>query len=181
MEFQHVIDSRRSVRKFAPRPVPQEVIDRLIRNTLTAPSSRNCRSTRLLVIKDEEQVHRLAEMRDYGSGFLKGAPLAIIVMGDTSKSDMWSVNAAISATLLQLSCIDAGLQSCWVQIDGRPRLKSAPEGEQATDFLRTFLPIPDTCQPLCAIAIGYSDFHPAALPPLDPNEVVTIVEPTQGA
>lgn len=172
MEFQQVIDSRRSVRKFNDIPVPREVIDRLVRTTLTAPSSRNCRSTRLLVVDDADTVHRMADMRDYGSGFLKGAPLAVIVMGDTSKSDMWSVNAAISATLLQLACVDAGLQSCWVQIDGRPRLKNAPEGEQAADYLRTFLPLLEGCAPLCAIAIGYSDFHPAALPPLDPSDCV---------
>ena len=28
-------------------------------------------------------------------------------------------------------------------------------------------PIPDGCEPLCAIALGYSDFSPAPLPPAD--------------
>lgn len=172
MEFQQVTATRRSVRKFDDKAIPQEVIDRLLHITLTAPSSRNSRSTRLMVVNDPEKVHRMAEMRDYGSGFLKGAPLAVIVMGDTSKSDMWEINASISATYLQLAVVDAGLQSCWVQIGGRPRLKSNPEGEQAADFLRTFLPIPPTCEPLCAIAIGYSDFRPAALPPFDETEAI---------
>ena len=112
-------------------------------------------------------VARMAEMRDYGSAFLKGAPLAVLVLGDTSASDLWRENAAISATVLQLACVDEGLASCWVHVNGRPRRKDAPDGERAADYLRTFLPVPDGCEPLCAIALGYSDFSPAPLPPAD--------------
>ena len=39
--------------------------------------------------------------------------------------------------------------------------------EQAADYLRTFLPIPEGCEPLCVIAFGYSDFRPAPLPATD--------------
>ena len=109
----------------------------------------------------------MAEMRDYGSAFLKGAPLAVLVLGDISASDLWRENAAISATVLQLACVDEGLASCWVHVNGRPRRKDAPDGERAADYLRTFLPVPDGCEPLCAIALGYSDFSPAPLPPAD--------------
>ncbi|WP_418993024.1 nitroreductase family protein [Alistipes sp.] len=167
MEFKELIEKRRSIRKFSDRAVPREVVERILRLTLPAPSSRNSRSTRLLVVDDPASVARMAPMRDYGSGFLKGAPLAIVVLGDTAASDLWRVNAAISATVLQLACVDEGLASCWVHVDGRPRLKAEPDGEQAADYLREFLPIPAGCEPLCAVAIGYSDFTPAPLPPAD--------------
>lgn len=168
MEFKELLGKRRSVRKFTDRPVPGEVIDRLLAATLTAPSSRNARSTKLLVVDDPALVSRMASMRDYGSAFLSAAPLAIVVLGDRSKSDLWEVNAAISATTLCLACVDEGLASCWVHIARRPRLKDDPEGESAADYLRTFLPIPDDCEPLCVIAAGYSDFVPAPLPGFDP-------------
>ena len=167
MEFKELIAQRRSIRKFSDRPVPREVVDRLLAEALTAPSARNTRTTRFLVVDDPALVARMADMRDYGSAFLKGAPLAILVLGETSESDLWRENAAISATVLQLACVDEGLGSCWVHIHGRPRRKEAPEGEKAADYLRSFLPIPDSCEPLCAVAIGYSDFHPAPLPPHD--------------
>ena len=147
--------------------MPGEVVERLLRETLTAPSSRNSRSTRLLVVEDPATVARMAAMRDYGSGFLTGAPRAIVVLGDTAASDLWKVNAAISATVLQLACVDEGLASCWVHVEGRPRRKEEPDGEQAADYLRTFLPIPEGCEPLCVIAFGYWDFRPAPLPPAD--------------
>lgn len=167
MEFKELIAQRRSIRRFSDRPVPREVVDRLLAEALTAPSARNTRTTRFLVVDDPALVARMADMRDYGSAFLKGAPLAILVLGETSESDLWRENAAISATVLQLACVDEGLGSCWVHVHGRPRRKEAPEGEKAADYLRSFLPIPDSCEPLCAVAVGYSDFHPAPLPPHD--------------
>ena len=167
MEFKDLLAGRRSVRKYSERDVPREVVERLLRETLTAPSSRNSRSTRLLVVEDPATVARMAAMRDYGSGFLTGATRAIVVLGDTAASDLWKVNAAISATVLQLACVDEGLASCWVHVEGRPRRKEEPDGEQAADYLRTFLPIPEGCEPLCVIAFGYSDFRPAPLPPAD--------------
>ena len=167
MEFKELIAQRRSIRRFSDRPVPREVVDRLLAEALTAPSARNTRTTCFLVADDPALVARMADMRDYGSAFLKGAPLAVVVLGETSASDLWRENAAISATVLQLACVDEGLGSCWVHIHGRPRRKEAPEGEKAADYLRSFLPIPDSCEPLCAVAIGYSDFHPAPLPPHD--------------
>ena len=161
MEFKELIAKRRSVRKFTDREVPREVVDRILAEALSAPSARNTRTTRFLVVDDPVLVARMAEMRDYGSAFLKGAPLAVLVLGDTSASDLWRENAAISATVLQLACVDEGLASCWVHVNGRPRRKDAPDGERAADYLRAFLPVPDGCEPLCAIALGYSDFSPA--------------------
>ena len=167
MEFKELIAKRRSVRKFTDREVPREVVDRILAEALSAPSARNTRTTRFLVVDDPALVARMAEMRDYGSAFLKGAPLAVLVLGDTSASDLWRENAAISATVLQLACVDEGLASCWVHINGRPRRKDEPGGETAAGYLRSFLPVPDGCEPLCAIALGYSDFSPAPLPPAD--------------
>ena len=167
MDFKEIIGKRRSVRKFSDRAVPRQVVDRILAETLTAPSSRNSRSTRLLVVDDPAVVGRMAAMRDYGSGFLTGAPMAVVVLGDTARSDLWRVNAAISATVLQLAAVDEGLASCWVHIDGRPRRKDEPEGATAAGYLREFLPVPEGCEPLCAIAMGYSDFTPAPLPEAD--------------
>ena len=121
MEFKELIAKRRSVRKFTDREVPREVVDRILAEALSAPSARNTRTTRFLVVDDPVLVARMAEMRDYGSAFLKGAPLAVLVLGDTSASDLWRENAAISATVLQLACVDEGLASCWVHVNGRPR------------------------------------------------------------
>ena len=52
MEFKELIAQRRSIRRFSDRPVPREVVDRLLAEALTAPSARNTRTTRFLVVDD---------------------------------------------------------------------------------------------------------------------------------
>ncbi len=172
MEFRELLDKRRSVRKYSDHGVSREVVDSLIDATLTAPSARNTRSTKLMVVESAEKIEKMSQMRDYGSSFMKGAPLAIVVMGEREKSDVWRANCAISATILQLACVDKGLVSCWVQADGRPRLKSEPQGEQVDEYLRGLLSIPEECSVLCIIAIGYSDFEPAPLPSFEREDRV---------
>lgn len=172
MEFKKLLQTRRSVRRFSDQSVPRTLIAEIIAEALTAPSSRNVRSTRFLVVDDRPTIERMAAMRDYGSAFMAKAPVAIVVMGDASATDLWVDNCAISATLLQLACVDAGLASCWVHVAGRPRRKDEPQGEQAEEYLRTLLPIPAECRVECIIACGYSDFTPAPLPPHDDSQSI---------
>lgn len=167
MEFGKLLEKRRSVRRFLDKQVPREVMDGILRQALTAPSARNTRSTRFMVVTDRNTIEKMASVRDYGAGFLAGAPAAVVVMGDTSASDLWDINCAISATLLQLACVDAGLVSCWIHVAGRPRRKDDPQGESAENYLRSLLPIPAQYRVECIIALGYSDFTPAPLPPHD--------------
>lgn len=117
-----------------------------------------------MVVDDPALVARMADMRDYGSAFMKGAPLAIVVLGDTTKSDLWRENAAISATILQLACVDEGLASCWVHIDGRPRRKDEPGGETAAGYLRSFLPIPADANPYAPSRRGIPTSPPPRCP-----------------
>lgn len=173
MEFQELIRRRRSIRKFSGRSVDRETIRQILEEVAAfAPSSRNSRSTRFLAVDNPDAIARIAAMRDYGSAFAQGAPCVILVLGDRSQSDLWQVNCAISATQLLQTLVDRGLSGCWIQVDGRPRLKAEPDGAKADDYLRSFLPIPEMCGILCAVACGYSDFAPAALPPYDPSQAV---------
>ena len=41
------------------------------------------------------------------------------------------------------------------------------EAKRLLNILDYFLPVPADCEPLCAIAAGYSDFTPAPLPDAD--------------
>ena len=52
MEFKSLIAQRRSIRKYSDRPVPRDVMDRMLAEALTAPSARNTRTTRFLVVDD---------------------------------------------------------------------------------------------------------------------------------
>ena len=155
MEYKELIAARHSVRKFSDRAVDRAIIDEMIAEALTAPSSKNCRSSEFVVVEDKATLEAISEMRDFGSSFIKGAAAAIVVMGNTEKTDLWVDNAAISATFLHLSAVDKGLGSCWVHVNGRPRSRKDESEGSAEDYLRTVVDIPEGRRVLCVIALGY--------------------------
>ena len=157
MDFLEVIEKRKSVRKYADRPVEREVLEAIVKVAQTAPSSRNSKSSAFMIIEDRDTIDALSLMRDYGASPLKSAQAAIVVMGDTSKTDLWVDNCAISATFIQLAVTAMDLVSCWIHVNDRPRLKDLPEGERADDYVSALLGIKDGLHPYCIVAIGYPE------------------------
>ena len=155
MEFIEVIQKRHSVRSFTDEPVDRELIDAIIDIARTAPSSKNCRSTAFMVVEDKDTLSAMSEMRDRGSAFLKGAAAAIVVMGDSSKTDIWVETAAISATFIQLAATAMDLGSCWVHVRDRRRSKDDPSKGTADEYLRGLLGIREQYNVLCVIALGH--------------------------
>lgn len=157
MEFSELIAARHSVRKFTGEPVGRQTLDRLVDIAGTAPSSKNCHSSAFMIIDDSDTLKAMSEMRDRGSALLEGAAAAIVVLGDTSVTDLWVENAAISATFLQLAAVDCGLGSCWVHVSGRPRVTEDASKGMAEDYIRELLGIRDGYRVLCVIALGYPE------------------------
>lgn len=154
MDFLEVIKNRHSVRKFTDAPVEKEILDAIVSVARTAPSSRNSKSTEFMIVEDKDTIAALSQMRDSGSAFMKDAAAVIVILGDESKTDLWVDNCAISATFVQLAVTAMDLGSCWVHINGRPRLKAEPDGATAEDYVRELLGIKDSLRAYCAIAIG---------------------------
>lgn len=155
MEFAKVIAERHSVRTFKEEAVDREIIEAIIGMAGTAPSSKNSKSSQFMVIEDKDTLLAMSEMRSSGSALIQGAACAIVVLGDTSKTDLWIENASISATFIQLAATNFGLGSCWVHVNGRPRDKKDESKGSAEDYLRDLLAIKEGYKPLCIIAIGY--------------------------
>lgn len=154
--------NRRSVRKFAARAVEEEVVERLLKATMTAPSSKNVRSTRIAVSAKREIMEAVSQMRSTGTAFVREAPLVFFVMGDSAASDMWRINSSISATVLQLAAEELGLGSCWVHVDGRPHHEDNPAGLSAQEWLRERVAGLPAYEILCVVAVGYplDEKHP---------------------
>lgn len=158
MDFSEVIAKRHSVRKYTDaKKVGREMLDKLIGIAATAPSSKNCKSSAFMLIDDSDTLAAISEMRTRGSSFVKDAPAAIVVMGDSSVSDLWEVNSAISATFIQLAATDLGLGSCWVHVSGRMRDPENSDKGTAEEYIKNLLGLKDNYRVLCIIAVGYED------------------------
>jgi nitroreductase len=152
MFFQQ-IRTRRSIRQFTDQPVEKEKIDRLIEAALRAPSSRDFRPWRFIVVDQPHLLEKLAGTKPHGASFLKNAALGIVVCGDPSASDVWVEDTAIASTFIHLAAQDLGLGSCWIQIRKRDH---SPE-KTADTCVKDLLNIPQTFMVESIIAIGYPD------------------------
>ncbi len=151
--FFELIETRRSIRKFSSRPVEKEKIDRLIEAALRAPSSRDFRPWRFIVVDDPALLEKLSEAKPHGASFLKKAALGMVVCGDTTASDVWVEDCAIAATFVHLAAHDLELGSCWIQV----RKRDHSLEKTADTYIRDLLDIPDTLSVESIIAIGYPD------------------------
>jgi len=149
----NLLEKRRSIRKYQPRPVEQEKIDRLIETALRAPSSRGFNPWRFVVVDQPELLEGLSRAKPHGAAFLKRAPLGIVVCGDPDKSDVWVEDTSIASILIHLAAADMGLGSCWIQIRNRMH----KEGVAAENRVRDILQIPENLKVAAIIAIGYPD------------------------
>lgn len=143
--------TRRSVRRYTEEALAPEQLDQILEAALLAPTSKNQRAWRFVVVQDRETLLKLSEAKPQGASFVKHAAAAIVVCGDAQESDAWIEDCAVAAFALHLEAHDLGLASCWVQLRGREHdaQKSAP------DYVRELLRLPEQMQPLALVAMGH--------------------------
>ena len=111
MEFDmlNLIMKRRSIRKFKDEKLSEKQIQELVNAGILAPTSRNNKAVELIVVDDADTILKLKDCRNMGTKGLQTAPCAIVVIGDSEKSDVWVEDASISASYMQLRAEDLGL------------------------------------------------------------------------
>lgn len=165
MEVLEAIHARRSTRKFTDEQVSPDKIDTLIRAAMAAPSARNERPWRFVVVRVKETLSELALATPYASP-LKHAPVGIVVFADTSslKADpgLWMVDCALAAQNLMLAAQSQGLGTVW--------LAAWPYAE----FVRTIREIlgaPDHAVPVAMLAVGVPEAASAKVDRFEPSWV----------
>jgi nitroreductase len=179
MEFQDVLRRRRMVRRYDPdRPVPADVVDRIVRNGLRAPSAGFSQGWGFLVLDTPDDVGRFRDAvrpeqhADRWFAANVEAPLLIVPhsnkdvyldryarsdKGFTDRSDAWwpapywDIDTGFASLLMLLTAVDAGLGACFfgIPID-------------RIEAYREAFGVPAQFFPIGAISVGYS-----AEPPRD--------------
>ncbi|WP_143320105.1 nitroreductase family protein [Clostridium sp. HBUAS56010] len=149
MELLELMKNRRSIRKFQEEPLTKEQVEKLVKAGALAPSSKNKRPVKLIVIQDREKIKELKSCKNAGTAGLATAPCAVVILGDTLKSDVWQEDASIAAIMMQLEAESLGLGSVWIQI--RNRQSDTGDSEKA---VREVLDIPEFYGVLAILAIG---------------------------
>ncbi|MEI6208383.1 MAG: nitroreductase family protein [Desulfuromonadales bacterium] len=148
-----LLRKRRSIRKFTYDKIAPEDIQTLLEAALRAPSSRGINLWEFVLVDDPAAIGKLAKAKQHGSEFLKGAPLAIVVCADSTKSDVWIEDCSIAAIIIQLTALSLGLGSCWAQIRNRQH----DNKKTAEAYVQELLELQEKMTVECILGIG----HPA--------------------
>jgi nitroreductase len=139
MEVYETVRTVLAVRAFQPKPVPPDVIQRILEAGRLTGSSKNGQPWQFIVVENRDTLNQLGAMMRYGR-YIAEAPLAIIVVIERSEYAVSDASRAIQSMIL--AAWSEGVGSNWVGFYGMP------EG-------RSLLGIPDALDMLAMIPFGY--------------------------
>lgn len=150
-DFKNLVQARRSHRSFTDEEISADDVKLILRAALMSPTSKGKRSWRFVVVDDKQTLEKIADAKDNGAQFIKGASLAVVVIGDPLENDCWIEDGSIAAVSMQYQAEELGLGSCWAQMRGR----GLSDGTSADDVLRGVLSIPEGLNVLCVVGFGH--------------------------
>lgn len=168
MEVKDALLKRRSIRKYLDKEVSDEIIEELLHAAMSGPSACNRRPWIFYVIKDQDKLNELRKASRFSN---MNAPLAIVVVGDLSRSlplqlkDFWIQDCSAATENILLRATDLGLGSLWCGIYPQKR---------PVERVKEILGITNSDIPLNIIYIGYGDEEKESRDQYEKNRVKVI-------
>ncbi len=119
MTVLEAIKARRSVRKYLDKPIPQEVLNRILEAARLAPSASNRQDWKFIVVQDPELKQKVA-VAARNQMFIAEAD--VIIAGVSLNPDRlmscevpaYAVDLGIAMEHIALAAVAEGLGTCWI-------------------------------------------------------------------
>ncbi len=142
------IFNRRSIRKYTDKVVSEDLIEKILRAGMAAPSAGNEQPWHFIVIDDKDVLNEIPKFHPY-SQMLKQASNAIVVCGDRSLQKYegyWVQDCSAAMQNMLLTAQDLGLGAVWLGV--------YPVQERVSG-LKKLLSLPEGVTPLSIMSLGY--------------------------
>ncbi len=149
MEFNEVIRTRRSIRKYSQKSIADDVLKKVLEGIRIAPSGSNRQPWKFIVIKNHQTKEKLVPAcRD--QKFIAEAPVIIVACslpiesnrGNYMKEFSVVVDVSIAIDHLMLAARNEGLGTCWI-------------GAYDNDTVKGILGIPNEVNVVALVPLGY--------------------------
>ena len=148
MDTLTAIMTRRSIRKYSPEPVTDDLVQKILGAAMNAPSAGNQQPWHFIVVNERKTLDEIAEILPHGK-MLKQAACAIVVCGDLSHEKhkgYWVQDCAAATQNILLAAHALGLGAVWLGVYPREeRMKNIGE----------FLKVPEGILPFCVVSMGW--------------------------
>lgn len=147
--------TRRSVRKYKPDMVPQEILEQIVEAGTYAATGMGKQSPIILAVTNRELRDRLSRMNAQimGAGDADpfyGAPVVLVVLADKSRPTHVYDGSLVMGNLM-LAAHHFGLGSCWIH-----RAREEFESEEGKEILRA-LGVEGDYEGIGHCVLGYAD------------------------
>lgn len=150
MEFSKVINSRRSIRSYTDEPVPEEMVDTILRAAMAAPSAGNQQPWHFIIMRERKHLDQIPSFHPYAT-MVRKCRVAVLICGDPDGKKwpaFWPQDCSAAAQNLLLAARDMGLGTVWAGV--------YPDEGRMAGF-RNMLKIPENIFPFALIPIGWPD------------------------
>ena len=148
------LTERRSIRSYKSTPVPQNLIDEILKAGIFAPTGRNMQAPIIIAVTDKNLRDRLAKINAAVMGSDKdpfySAPTVLVVLTKKSVPTYLYDGSLVMGNLMN-AAHSLGLGSCWIH-----RAKETFESEEGKAILAE-LGIEDGYEGIGNCIIGYAD------------------------
>lgn len=158
MDLLEIMRKRRSVRAYTGEKIPEEKLNQILKAGLLAASGKNLKPWEFIVVQDKEILAKLSKSRAAGAAMLELADCAVVVVGDTEKTDVWTEDCSVAMANMHLMADSLDVGSCWVQ----GRLRQASDGRTTEAYVRELLRIPEKYGLEAILSLGICKDHPEA-------------------
>jgi len=150
LDLLKAIKTRRSIRRFKPTKVPDNLINLVIDAARRAPSANDMQPWEFIIVKDKRVKEQLAKTHVWSS-FIKDAPVCIVVLGNEKVSpSFFVIDASCATENLLLAAHGLGLGACWVAVYDSCNSNSEK-------YVRNVLNVPPHLRIIAMVPIGYPD------------------------
>lgn len=150
MDVARAIREKQAIRSFLPAPIPDPVVQAILRAGRRAQSSKNSQPWHFIAVRDRAALERLSHTGKYAGHLAQSALGVVIAMPDPSQKVTIAFDAGQAAAYMQLVAWELGVGSCLASL-------------YETEEVRKILGIPAEWHPHIAISFGY--FDPEKQPP----------------
>ena len=154
-EVLKAIKNRRTIRRFKPNPIDEEMIQMILEAGRWAPSFSNLQPWKFIVIKDQGLKNALdkAARESVLHLGINEAPVVILVCVDRRIDPLHAIEAGAAATQnMTLAAYSLGLGAGWIGI----------WGTEAEASIQKILKFPETVRIVSLIPVGVPDESPQA-------------------
>ena len=145
MDIIDIIKKRRSIRRFKPDLVPEDLVKKIIEAATWAPSACNIQGWRFIIVDDPTIKEEIVNQG--GAIIIKEAPLGILVVYDKRTKNVeyqdYIQSGAACIQNLILAATNFGLGACWICNLPPKRI------------LRRIFKIPQSFSPIAYVILGY--------------------------